>query len=171
VQWVEVFEHFGSNLSNDTVVHVWKDKSTLAKVVEAGYRALLSDNDAWYLDWLSVTWDKMYNNEPTQVLSATADPTLILGGEACMWGETVDGSDLDNTVWPRAAAVGERLWTPLATIGTSPDMNAVQDRLENFRCLLLERGVGAAPVTNIEARKAPANPGSCFDQRRVLGST
>lgn len=56
VQWVEVFDHFGSELDNRTVVHVWKAKSTLNAVLEAGYRALLSDNDLWYLDHLSLTW-------------------------------------------------------------------------------------------------------------------
>jgi hypothetical protein len=30
---------------------------------------------------LSVTWDQMYGNEPTDGLSATSDPSLILGGE------------------------------------------------------------------------------------------
>lgn len=33
-----------------------------------------------------------------------------------MWAETVDPSDLHNTVWPRAAAVAEVLWTPLDVI-------------------------------------------------------
>lgn len=33
-----------------------------------------------------------------------------------MWGETVDPSDLHNTVWPRAAAVAEVLWTPYEVI-------------------------------------------------------
>jgi hexosaminidase len=56
---------------------------------------------------LDVTWDVMYGNEPTAGLSATSDPSLILGGESCMWAETVDPSDLMNTVWPRAAAVAE----------------------------------------------------------------
>lgn len=50
VQWVEVFEHFGSKLDNNTIVHVWKAKKTLDDVVLAGYRALLSDEDLWYLE-------------------------------------------------------------------------------------------------------------------------
>ena len=80
VQWVEVFEHFGSNLDNNTVVHVWKEKTTLDGVLTAGYRALLSNQDDWYLDHLSTTWDVMYLNEPTAGLSTTSDPALILGG-------------------------------------------------------------------------------------------
>ena len=57
-----------------------------------GYRAILSDNDLWYLDHLDITWSQMYNNEPTDILSDPADAPLILGGQACMWGETVDYS-------------------------------------------------------------------------------
>jgi hypothetical protein len=33
-----------------------------------------------------------------------------------MWGETVDASDLHATVWPRAAAVAEVLWSPYEAI-------------------------------------------------------
>jgi hexosaminidase len=83
VQWVEVFEHFGDKLDHNTVVHVWKEKSTMDAVLQAGYRTLLSDNDRWYLDWLTVTWDMMYNNEPTEGLSADSDTSLILGGNIC----------------------------------------------------------------------------------------
>lgn len=171
VQWVEVFEHFGSNLSNDTVVHVWKDKSTLDDVVRAGYRALLSNQASWYLDHTGTSWQTMYLNEPTEGLSASSDPTLILGGESCMWGETVDPSDLENTVWPRAAAVAEVLWTSQENVYDTRgdvDLDAVEDRLESFRCLLTQRGIAAAPVQNHEARYAPRQPGSCYSQRRRL---
>jgi hexosaminidase len=171
VQWVEVFEHFGSSLSNDTVVHVWKEKSTLDGVLQAGYRSLLSNQDSWYLDHLDTTWQTMYLNEPTEGLSPSSDPSLILGGESCMWAETVDPSVLENTVWPRAAAVAEVLWTLQEVVydkDGEADLDVVEDRLESFRCLLTQRGVAAAPVQNAQARYAPREPGSCYAQRRRL---
>ena len=105
----------------------------------------------------------MYNNEPTSALSPSSNPALILGGEACMWGETVDPSDLDQTIWPRAAAVGERLWSPQNKL----NVEEAEDRLQTFRCLLTQRGVAAAPVKNKRARSNPPNPGSCYSQRRL----
>lgn len=89
-----------------------------------------------------------------------------------MWGETVDPSDLQNTVWPRAAAVAEVLWTPYDQVyngaNSTVDLAVVEDRLETFRCLLNQRGVSAAPVTNTQARYQPKEPGSCYVQRRLL---
>lgn len=115
----------------------------------------------------------MYLNEPTAGLSANSDPQLILGGESCMWGETVDPSDLMNTVWPRAAAVAEVLWTPMSNIypggvynASAVDLAHTEQRLETFRCLLTQRGISAAPVKNSGARSAPPSPGSCYLQRR-----
>ena len=81
-----------------------------------------------------------------------------------MWGETVDGSDLQQTVWPKQAAIAEKLWSArVDTIGVPEDTEA---RLLDFRCRLLERGVAAAPVKNAKARSAPPGPGRCYAQRR-----
>ena len=46
----------------------------------------------------------MYNDEPFEFTDDPEEQKLVLGGEACMWAETVDVSDLYNTVWPRAGA-------------------------------------------------------------------
>ena len=172
VQWVEVYEHFTNKLSNDTVVHVWKEKETMTKVIMDGYRTILSDQDVWYLDHLNVSWESFYLNEPTAELPDDANANLILGGEACMWGETVDPSDVDATIFPRVAAFAERMWTsqaiilPESTFWLPNNHDAIEDRLEQFRCLLQERAIGAAPVRNQKAREAPPKPGSCFVQRR-----
>ena len=76
---------------------------------------------------------------------------------------------LYSTIWPRAAAVSERLWTPYDTITASSsttNIDILTDRIETFRCLLTNRGVSAAPVLNSRARQAPPGPGSCYSQRR-----
>ncbi len=94
------------------------------------------------------------------VTNTSAIP-YILGGETEMWGETADGSDVLQTIWPRAAAAAERQWSYDVT-GKAD--GGVAYRLQAFRCWLLERGIAAAPVTNSQARSAPAGPGSCMSQ-------
>ena len=115
-----------------------------------------------YLDALNEPWQSFYSVDILAGVTNTSAIPLILGGEAEMWGETADSSDVIQTIWPRAAAVAERQWSYDVTT-TTPDAS-VAYRLQAFRCFLLERGIAAAPVTNAEARQAPGGPGSCMMQ-------
>lgn len=74
------------------------------KVVAAGLRCLVSNQDSWYLDHLDSTWQKFYMNEPLTNISKPEQQKLVIGGEVCMWGEHIDTSDIEQTIWPRAAA-------------------------------------------------------------------
>jgi len=73
---------------------------------------------------------------------------LLIGGGGEMWGEHVDASDFFNTIYPKLAAITERLWSPKNITSTT----AALTRIENFRCHLNSRGIQAAAVTNKQAR-------------------
>ncbi|XP_065187725.1 uncharacterized protein LOC135818301 [Sycon ciliatum] len=160
IHWEEVFNHFGGSLDRDTIFQAWLSHETAAKIVAKGYQCILSNQDAWYLDHLKITWQQFYTNDPYMNITDPKQQQLMMGGEACMWSETVDDSDLFNTVWPRAAGAAERLWSPASVVST----DAFKPRLEGFRCLLNRRGIGAAAVDNKMPRSAPLKPGSCFYQ-------
>jgi len=57
----------------------------------------------------------------------------LIGGEAALWAEFVDGTNTLSRLWPRASAVGERLWSSI-------DVNNPEDaqfRLDVHRCRML----------------------------------
>lgn len=74
------------------------------KVVAKGLRCIYSNQGFWYLDHLDTPWDKVYTAEPLEGIKNTSQQELVIGGEVCMWGETIDTSDVQQTIWPRAAA-------------------------------------------------------------------
>ncbi|MGH9943361.1 MAG: family 20 glycosylhydrolase, partial [Pyrinomonadaceae bacterium] len=50
-----------------------------------------------------------------------AEAANVLGGEATMWSEWVSPETIDSRIWPRTAAIAERLWSP-RTITDVEDM-------------------------------------------------
>jgi len=162
IQWNEVWDHFGTALPKEAIVHAWNDRSAMARATAAGYAAL--NSQGWYLDHLATSWESMYTNDPLQGVD-TSRSSLVLGGQGEMWGETVDTSDIEQTVWPRMAAIGEMLWSPQAVTNASTATGTAYPRLSAFRCLLNRRGVRAAPLRNSQAREAPHGPGGCLEQR------
>jgi len=153
VNWQEVFDE-DLDLPSNAIIQVWKDFATLDAVVKAGYRAILANYDAWYLDcgfanWCPYcSWLDMWNNDPLSGGPLTpAEQKLILGGEVCMWGELVSDTNFDSRVWPRSAAVGERLWSP-QTVTAVPDAFT---RILKHNCRLAVRGIDVdnlAPGSN-----------------------
>jgi len=136
--------------------------TNVTQVVADGYQVLLNvgyNKQSWYLDNLNVKWDAVYMNEPCHGVPDELC-NMIIGGHGEMWGESVDMSDLEQTVWPKLSSIAERLWSPREYTDTTDALR----RIEAFRCLLNRRGVRAAPVNNANARSAPGGPGSCYKQ-------
>jgi len=57
----------------------------------------------------------------------------LIGGEAALWAEFVDGTNSLSRLWPRASAVAERLWSSIEV--NNPE--DAQFRLDVHRCRML----------------------------------
>ncbi|GAA6109782.1 beta-hexosaminidase subunit beta isoform X1 [Tachysurus ichikawai] len=143
--WQEVFDN-GVVLKADTQIHVWKEKpdykSEMAKITAAGFHVLLST--PWYLNRISYgqDWQGIYKADPQSFNGTAEQKKLVIGGEACLWGEYVDATNLTPRLWPRASAVAERLWSD----ENVKDVGSAYTRLVRHRCRMLRRGIPAEPL-------------------------
>ncbi|KER27742.1 hypothetical protein T265_05296 [Opisthorchis viverrini] len=142
VVWQEVFDQ-GLRTHNDTLIHVWKGdwQSEVKRITSAGFPVLVSS--CWYLSRISygVDWHQYYQCDPTDFGGNPEEVARIQGGEACMWGEYVDETNIFSRSWPRGVAVAERLWS-------HGKLSAVEfaGRLNDIRCQMVHRGWNAQPA-------------------------
>ena len=109
VGWDEVLV---PGVPKDIVIQSWRGQASLAQAAKQGYRGILSNG--YYLD-LGWSAARHYAVDPmggdAANLSAE-EKQRILGGESCMWAEYVSPENVDSRIWPRNAAIAERLWSP-----------------------------------------------------------
>ncbi|XP_049624745.1 beta-hexosaminidase subunit beta-like [Suncus etruscus] len=144
IVWQEVFDD-EVKLNQDTIVQIWKAESYAfeeAKVTAAGFQVILSS--PWYLDLISYgeDWKKYYLAEPLKFFGSQEQKQLVIGGEACLWGEYVDETNFTPRLWPRASAAGERLWSHQKV----RNIQDASERLAIHRCRMVRRGIAAQPL-------------------------
>jgi hexosaminidase len=104
VGWDEVFI---PGVPKDIVIQSWRGQESLAKAAAQGYHGILSNG--YYLD---LGWSTARHYAVDPAANLTPDQRqLILGGESCMWAEYVNPENIDSRIWPRNAAIAERLWS------------------------------------------------------------
>ena len=136
VGWDEVLN---PGLPKSVVIQSWRGQPSLWQAAREGYQGLLSAG--YYLD-LMYPASYHYAIDPMKIpppppgrdreQTAASQPTpgtptdltpqqqrMILGGEAAMWEELAVPENLDAKLWPRLAAIAERLWSPEAITSTA----------------------------------------------------
>jgi hexosaminidase len=112
IGWDEILN---PDMPKDIVIQSWRGTESLKNAAEKGYHVILSNG--YYLDLcLPASYHYAIDPEPDSLHLNSAQQKYIIGGEACMWSEFVSPETIDSRIWPRAAAIAERLWSPKSVI-------------------------------------------------------
>jgi hexosaminidase len=178
VGWDEVLVE---GVPKDIVIQSWRGQASLAKAAKESYRGLLSNG--YYLD-LGWSAARHYAGDPLSGDAANLsaeEQQRVLGGESCMWSEYVNAENVDSRIWPRNAAIAERLWSPQSVTDVASmyaRMEAESQRLEwlglthrSYYRLMLQRIAGAsATPEEFAALKTLADvvePVKDYDRQKV----
>jgi hexosaminidase len=138
--WEEIMTE---NMSKDAIIHAWRGTNegqeaggALIKAAKNGYNTVLSNG--YYID-LMLGIESHYLNDPipNKIILSPEEKARVLGGEAAMWSELVTPLNIDSRIWPRTAAIAERLWSGESVT----DMNSLRKRLKIISFRLEELGI------------------------------
>ena len=138
--WEEIMTE---NMSKDAIIHAWRGTNqgkeaggALFKASKSGYNTVLSNG--FYID-LMLGIESHYLNDPIPKNSnlSPEEQSRVLGGEAAMWSELVTPLNIDSRIWPRTAAIAERLWSSQEVT----DMTSLRKRLKTISFRLEELGI------------------------------
>jgi hexosaminidase len=138
--WEEIMT---KNMSKEAIIHSWKGPNegvpsgqSLANVVKNGHKAVLSNG--YYID-LMLGVENHYLNDPMPKNSVftAEEKARVLGGEATMWSELVTPITIDSRIWPRTAAIAERLWSD----ENVADLASLRKRMNIISLQLEELGI------------------------------
>jgi hexosaminidase len=155
--WDEILR---PDIPKNILIQSWRGQKSLADAAKQGYDGILSAG--WYLD-LMQSAAQHYAVDPlkgeTAGLSAE-ESKHIFGGEATMWEEIASAENIDAKLWPRLAAIAERLWSPESVTYvnsmyarldvTSRWLETLDLRHRSALVLMRQRLAGSAPTGPLE---------------------
>jgi len=133
IGWDEIIQ---PDLPKNIVIQSWRGKQGLIDAAQNGFQVILSNG--YYIDLVQPA-EFHYLNDPLPAAIPLSDEQkkLVIGGEATMWSELVTWETIDSRIWPRTAAIAERLWSP----ATVADVHVMYDKLDKISIELEELGL------------------------------
>lgn len=133
IGWDEILQ---PEMPKNIVIHSWRGRDAMVAAAKDGYQSILSNG--YYIDLMHPA-SKHYANDPLPEDMELSDEerSRVLGGEATMWSEHVTVETVDSRIWPRTAAIAERLWSS----GSVNDIDDMYRRLDTISLQLEELGL------------------------------
>jgi hexosaminidase len=163
--WDEVLQ---PDTPKNVLIQSWRGPTALAAAARQGNRGILSTG--YYVD-LNQSAAQHYLADPLAGEGASLTPEQrerVLGGESAMWSEFVTLENMDSRIWPRTAAIAERLWSP-QELRDVPSMYerlaVVSQKLEYYGLkhrsstdMMLERMTGKSDPKSLQVLAAVVQP-------------
>ena len=137
IAWCEVLD---TNISKETVVMAWRDNGGWIKAPKKGHKTVVTPSMQTYFNYQEdigstapghggyrTIMEKVYKFDPVDKGLTDEQKKLVIGGQGCVWTEYIpEPEHVEFVAFPRAAALAEALWSPLA----KKDWNTFPERLE-----------------------------------------
>ena len=141
----------------EIIMQIWDNAADKLTALKNGFKVIDSTYTSYYLDcgfgsWLTggnswcdpyKTWLNIYNHSLTDGIPSQYFKDII-GGEVCLWGESVDDYNLQPRLWPRAAAGAERWWRDEPLLMNKLDNTFYRIAIQ--RDWMVYQGIIASPV-------------------------
>lgn len=136
--WDEILR---PGVPHDIMIQSWQGTESLVAAAQQGYTGLLSTG--YYIDLIQPTdFHYLVDPIPANTPLTKEQQQFIVGGEATMWTEHVTPETVDSRIWPRTAAIAERLWSARSV----NDVDDMYRRLSQVDLYL--EGVGTTQLKN-----------------------
>ena len=175
--WDEIFQ---PDLPRDVVIQSWRGQKALVDAARLGYQSILSNG--YYID-LMYPASTHYAVDPLPADSGltAAEQKRILGGEATMWSEWVSPETIDSRIWPRTAAIAERLWSPREVKDTADmyrRLSVIELQLEELglthrknQAMMLRRLAGGENIDALQTLVSTVEPVKEYQRYQVRPQT
>jgi N-acetyl-beta-hexosaminidase len=167
---------FYQKYSDGDILMYWGNSSTsnnftdfFAKYPTQSY--VLAPVDYFYLDcsfgnkyggktWCDPmkTWARIHSFEPSKYLNGSQ----MLGTEVPVWSEIMSEQSVNEKIWPRAAAMSDKMWGPLDA--SNDYLVGVAQRQIAFGEFLTARNI---PVSHITGRWCEIYTERCFSKYTI----
>ena len=170
--WDEILQ---PSTDKRVLIQSWHGEKALLQAVGQGNDVILSKG--YYLNMNSPAGEH-YLVDPLGGNAASLKDEQkkhVLGGEAAVWTEYISSETIDTRIWPRNAAIAERLWSPAQA---TQDVEAMYRRLNGISIylqyvgtqhqtqfsLMLERIVGGDNIEPLETLAGALKPVMAYER-------
>lgn len=131
-----------SGMSNETIYMAWLSEASVATYAKAGSRVV--NTQPFYVAGMGASgWKSVYDAAVAPSSLSAAERALVLGGQICMWGETMAPGNFAERAYQIGMGAAENFWGKYSS-GEQGSW-ALQTRFNRFLCHLKNWGIESPP--------------------------